>query len=75
MMKLYSEEMRRNPFPVYDQVRSTSPLLHDPRSDFWMIFDYDGVKRALNDHAQLACQSASSQAGELPRSDAVQGCA
>jgi cytochrome P450 len=42
--------MRRNPYPVYDQIRSRTPLLHDARTDIWMIFDYDGVKRALNDH-------------------------
>ncbi|WP_437529617.1 cytochrome P450 [Sorangium sp. So ce726] len=49
-MNLFSEEMRRNPYPVYDQLRSRSPVLHYPPSDSWMIFDYDGVKRALHDH-------------------------
>src|SRR5712692_2753835 len=49
-MNFLSDEMRRNPYPVYDQIRGRSPLFHDPRSGFWMIFDYDGVKRALNDH-------------------------
>lgn len=49
-MNLFSDEMRRNPYPAYDQLRSASPLLHDPRSGLWMIFDYAGVKRALNDH-------------------------
>src|SRR5262249_6296457 len=44
-----SDDYRRNPYPVYDQLRSTSPMLHDPRSDRWMLFDYDGVKRALSD--------------------------
>src|SRR5688500_17834633 len=51
MTNLFSEEMRRNPFPMYDQMRSASPALHvPPPFDMWMIFDYDGVKRALNDH-------------------------
>ncbi len=49
-MDLFSEDLRRNPYPVYDQIRSASPVLHDPQSGLWMIFDYDGVKRALNDH-------------------------
>jgi hypothetical protein len=31
-MDLFSDDMRRNPYPVYDQLRSASPLLHDPRS-------------------------------------------
>ncbi|HEX2571088.1 MAG TPA: cytochrome P450 [Polyangia bacterium] len=49
-MNLLSDEMRRNPFPIYDQLRSSMPVLHDPRSGLWMIFDYEGVKRALTDH-------------------------
>jgi cytochrome P450 len=49
-MNFFSDEMRRNPFPMYDQMRSQSPVLHVPPLDLWMIFDYEGVKRALNDH-------------------------
>jgi cytochrome P450 len=49
-MSFFSDEMRRNPFPMYDQMRTQSPVLHVPPLDLWMIFDYDGVKRALNDH-------------------------
>jgi len=49
-MELFSDENRRNPFPLYDQVRAASPLLHDPHTNLWMIFDYPGVKRALSDH-------------------------
>src|SRR5438445_2019055 len=49
MMNLFSDEARRNPFPLYDEMRRRSPVFHEPRSDLWMIFDYDGVKRALND--------------------------
>src|SRR5262245_36532664 len=41
--------MRRNPYPLYDQLRKTSPVLHVPQFDLWMIFDYEGVKRALSD--------------------------
>jgi cytochrome P450 len=50
MMNFASEEMRRNPFPVYEKIRSASPLLNDPQTGLWMVFDYDGVKRVLNDH-------------------------
>jgi cytochrome P450 len=51
MMDLFSDEMRRNPYPLYDQLRTSSPLLRvPPPFNAWMIFDYDGVKRALNDH-------------------------
>jgi cytochrome P450 len=64
-MDLFSEAMRRNPYLVYDQLRRTSPLLHDARSDFWMIFDYEGVKRALNDHDTFSSRAAPSGGGAL----------
>jgi cytochrome P450 len=50
MTHLFSDEARRNPYPIYDQIRSASPVLHEPQSGLWMLFDYECVKRALTDH-------------------------
>jgi cytochrome P450 len=51
MFDFFSDELRRNPYPVYDQLRAASPVLQvPPPFDAWMIFDYEGVKRALSDH-------------------------
>lgn len=51
MLNLFSDEMRRDPYPVYDQLRSASPVLRvPPPFDAWLVFDYEGVKRVLNDH-------------------------
>lgn len=50
MMNIFSDEMRRNPFPLYDHLRSTSPVFQEPGSKLWMVFDYEGVKRVLSDH-------------------------
>jgi cytochrome P450 len=50
MLSPLSDDVRRNPFPMYEQARHASPLLHVPSADAWMIFDYDCVKRALTDH-------------------------
>lgn len=50
MINLFSDEIRRDPFAVYDQVRAHSPVLHHPQFGLWMVFDYEGVKRTLNDH-------------------------
>ena len=51
MMNLFSTEMRRDPYPLYDRLRTSSPLLRvPPPFDAWVIFDYEGVKWALNDH-------------------------
>ncbi len=49
MLDFLSEETRRNPYPVYDHIRSVSPVFRNPRSSLWMIFDYENVKRALSD--------------------------
>lgn len=49
-MNLFPEEMRRDPYPLYDQMRGGSPVLHVAPLDLWMIFDHEGVKRALTDH-------------------------
>jgi cytochrome P450 len=49
MLNLFSDETRRNPYPVYDHFRSALPVLHEPQSGLWMVFDYDGVKRVLAD--------------------------
>ncbi len=49
MLDFLSEETRRNPYPVYEQIRSDCPVFHDPRSGLWMLFDYAGVKQALSD--------------------------
>jgi cytochrome P450 len=51
MTGLFSDEMRRNPFPYYEQMRRNSPVFRvPPPFDMWMIFDYEGARRALNDH-------------------------
>jgi cytochrome P450 len=49
-VNFFSEEMRRNPFPAYDQVRAASPAQHIPQLNLWMIFDFEGVKRVMTDH-------------------------
>jgi cytochrome P450 len=50
MIEIFSDAARRNPYPLYNQIRSASPVLHEPRSGLWILFDYDSVKRALTDH-------------------------
>ena len=50
MMDLFSDGMRRNPYPLYDQMRKGSPVFRFPPFDLWTVFDFDGVKRALTDH-------------------------
>jgi cytochrome P450 len=49
-MDIFSGEMRRNPYALYDQIRASSPVLHiPPPFNAWLVFDYDGVKQVLSD--------------------------
>ncbi len=51
MVNIFSDEVRREPYAIYEQMRTQAPALHvPPPFDGWLIFDYEGVKRALNDH-------------------------
>src|SRR5947207_15680769 len=50
MNPLFTEEFRRDPYPLYASMRSVSPLLRDPDSGLWMIFDFAGVQRVLSEH-------------------------
>ena len=49
-MDLFSDDARRNPYPLYAQLRATRPVLQEPRSGLWMAFDYASVWRLLTDH-------------------------
>lgn len=54
MIDIFSPEIRRNPFPVYEQIREQMPVILEPRTGAWMIFDYEGVKAALTDHQRFS---------------------
>jgi cytochrome P450 len=58
MLEFHSDDLRRDPFPAYDRMRAASPLLHDPRSGAWLLFDHDGVRRALDDHEAFGSSGA-----------------
>src|SRR6185369_825777 len=51
MIDIFSDDVRRDPFPIYDKARTTAPVLRvPPPFDAWLLFDYQNVKRALHDH-------------------------
>src|SRR5208337_1735047 len=47
---LFADETRRDPYAVYRQLRSQTPVFNDPTTGLWVALDYDSVKRVLNDH-------------------------
>src|SRR5215204_3852147 len=54
-MDIFSDPIRRNPYPTYAQIRSLSPVFKiPPPFDAWGIFDYDGVKRILSDQENFS---------------------
>ena len=55
-MDLFSDDIRRNPYPLYERIRGSLPVFRDPQSGLWMIFDYDGVKQALCDQEAFSSQ-------------------
>jgi cytochrome P450 len=57
MMNFLSDDMLRNPYPAYEKMRAGAPVLHVPPANLWMIFDYDGVKRALYDHETFSSRA------------------
>ena len=45
-----------DPFAWYAALRSQGPVVRDPRSGMWMVFDYDGVQRTLSDWKNFSSQ-------------------
>lgn len=47
---MFDDQMRRDPYRLYDQLRATSPVFHFAPADIYMLLDYASVKRAFSDH-------------------------
>ena len=46
-MDLLSEEVRRDPYPVYDRLRAVAPVL--TFGPAWVLLDHASVSRALRE--------------------------
>jgi cytochrome P450 len=54
-MDLFTDDMRRDPYPVYDALRRGGPVFKvPPPFDAWLVLDYDGVRGMLADHATFS---------------------
>jgi cytochrome P450 len=47
---LFSPDVLRDPYPIYDQLRAAAPVFREPQSGLWMVLGYADVKRTLTDH-------------------------
>jgi cytochrome P450 len=58
MLEFVTDEMLRDPHPIYAMMREGSPVLHVPQAELWMVFGYDDVKRALADPVTFSSRAA-----------------
>ena len=49
MIDMFSDAVRRDPFPLYAKLRAASSVFQVPGTAMWMLLDYASVKRALTD--------------------------
>ncbi len=62
----YSLLLQDDPYPVYQQLRETCPVLHNSELEFWALSRYDDVKTAL---LQPRVYSSMRSLGEVSASD------
>jgi cytochrome P450 len=59
MMNLLTDEMRRDPYPLYATLRSNSgPVFALPAPPMWLLLDYETVRRAVTDHETFSSAAA-----------------
>jgi cytochrome P450 len=66
MLDFLTDEVRRDPYPLYAQMRASSPIMCVPPHGPWMIFDYAGVKRVLEDHEAFTSSASPAGATDHP---------
>lgn len=50
--------LRRNPYPAYATMRRFAPVFKHPSHDLWLLFDYENVKRAMQDNESFSSRAA-----------------
>lgn len=54
MAELNTKEKKLNPFPIYNQLRHTTPVRYDTSRHCWDVFRYEDVHRILKDPASFS---------------------
>lgn len=49
-------EFKRDPYPMYQMMRESQPVLYIEPFDIWSVFRYDDVRTVLSDHARFSSQ-------------------
>ncbi len=53
-----------NPFGWYQRQRQSAPVIRDPNSGLWSVFNYDDVQRALSDYAVFSSAAGRGEDGD-----------
>ena len=53
-----------NPFGWYQRQRQSAPVVRDPNSGLWSVFNYDDVQRALSDYAVFSSAAGRGEDGD-----------
>ena len=64
-MEMFSEATRRDPYPLYAQLRQTMPVLHLEAQKLWVVLGYDAVKRVLHDTECFSSNAAPARGGSF----------
>ncbi|SFL82207.1 Cytochrome P450 [Paenibacillus sp. 1_12] len=54
MSVLFTPELLRNPYPMYDQMRIGQPVFYMEAMKFWSVFRYEDVRTVLSDQARFS---------------------
>ncbi len=49
-------EQNLDPFPLYENMRQSYPVYHDPQRSNWHVFRYEDVMRVLSEYATFSSQ-------------------
>jgi cytochrome P450 len=60
-VNFFTDEIRQNPYPAYEELRRSAPVSRDSRTGVWFVSRYDDVRRVLTDPATFSNRNTSAE--------------
>lgn len=60
-VNLFTDEIRQNPYPAYEELRRSAPVFCDRRSGVWFVSRYHDVRRVMTDPASFSNKNTSAE--------------